>query len=115
MSGTKKSRGDNDVDVRFLLANERTLLAWVRTGLAIIAGGVAVAFLSAQSTFATIAGMGAVLFGALVSLVGYHRYRMADQAIRVGELPKPGIGSLFVVIGVTCFALCLVVLRDFAR
>src|SRR3954467_12377700 len=30
-------------DYRFVLANERTLLAWLRTGLALVAGGVAVA------------------------------------------------------------------------
>jgi putative membrane protein len=30
-------------DYRFTLANERTLLAWLRTGLALVAGGVAVA------------------------------------------------------------------------
>lgn len=30
-------------DYRFTLANERTFLAWIRTALALIAGGVAVA------------------------------------------------------------------------
>ena len=34
-------------DYRFSLANERTFLAWIRTGLALIAGGLAIAqFLS---------------------------------------------------------------------
>ncbi|MGA9597271.1 MAG: DUF202 domain-containing protein, partial [Acidimicrobiia bacterium] len=32
-------------DPRFSLANERTFLAWIRTGLAFVAGGVAVAAL----------------------------------------------------------------------
>ena len=32
----------HDPDYRFTLANERTLLAWLRTSLALIAAGVAV-------------------------------------------------------------------------
>ena len=32
--------GELDVDARFLLANERTLLAWVRTSLTLLAAGV---------------------------------------------------------------------------
>ena len=34
-----------DPDYRFTLANERTILAWVRTGLALLAGAVALASL----------------------------------------------------------------------
>ena len=35
----------NDPDYRFTLANERTFLAWLRTGLALLAGAVALASL----------------------------------------------------------------------
>ncbi|MGJ6123321.1 DUF202 domain-containing protein [Mycolicibacterium sp. Y3] len=35
----------SDPDYRFTLANERTFLAWVRTGLALLAGAVALASL----------------------------------------------------------------------
>ena len=34
-------RHGSEPDVRFTLANERTFLAWIRTALALIAGGVA--------------------------------------------------------------------------
>jgi uncharacterized membrane protein YidH (DUF202 family) len=33
---------DKEPDYRFTLANERTFLAWTRTALALLAGGVAV-------------------------------------------------------------------------
>ena len=34
--------GQEEPDYRFTLANERTFLAWIRTALALIAGGIAV-------------------------------------------------------------------------
>jgi putative membrane protein len=36
---------EQEPDYRFTLANERTFLAWIRTALALIAGGVAVVHL----------------------------------------------------------------------
>jgi putative membrane protein len=34
--------GGTEPDPRFTLANERTFLAWIRTSLALLAGGIAV-------------------------------------------------------------------------
>ena len=108
----KKSREQLDVDVRFLLANERTLLAWVRTGLTLIAGGVAVAFVATDSRYGTIAGLGAIVFGGMLNLVGYIRYREADKAIRHGTLPPEGMGEIFVVAGVILFAIMLIAIKE---
>jgi uncharacterized membrane protein YidH (DUF202 family) len=36
----KKTPAQLDIDIRFLLANDRTLLAWIRTSLAVLAGGL---------------------------------------------------------------------------
>lgn len=107
----KKAKNDLDIDVRFLLANERTLLAWVRTGLTLIAGGVAVAFIATDSGYGTLAGVGAIGFGGILAVIGYIRYQVADHAIRNGVLPPTGISSLLVVIAVVLFALLLVILR----
>lgn len=108
----KKPANELDVDVRFLLANERTLLAWVRTGLTLIAGGVAVAFISTDSGYGAIAGVGAIGFGGLLALIGYIRYNVADAAIRSGKLPPQGVGSIIVVAGVVIFAIFLVIARE---
>lgn len=108
----KKTQAELDVDVRFLLANERTLLAWIRTGLAIIAGGVAVSFVSTHTLFGMMTGIGAIVFGGLLCLVGYYRYRVADQAIRNGELPSTNLGEMVVVVGVIAFAAALIVIRS---
>jgi putative membrane protein len=114
MSMFKKTKSKNglDVDIRFLLANERTLLAWVRTGLTLIAGGVAVAFISSDSKYGTIAGLGAIAFGGLLAMIGYTRYRYADAAIRAGTLPATGVGGLLVVVGVVVFATVLLLVRE---
>lgn len=108
----KKPKNDLDVDIRFLLANERTLLAWVRTGLTLIAGGVAVAFVATDSGYGTVAGIGAISFGGALALIGYVRYRLADAAIRAGVLPATGIGGILVVAGVVAFSVLLVLAKQ---
>ncbi len=95
-----------DVDARFLLANERTLLAWVRTSLAIEAGGVA---LSAVHKYHGYLGGVVLLLGALVALIGYHRFKAADKAIRAHKLPPSGTGPTIQVVMVVGIAagLCI--------
>lgn len=87
--GDGVDRAEPEVDVRVLLANERTLLAWLRTALALVAGGVAV-FELGNSTDARLA-IGTVLtaVGAAAALVGLRRYRSTDAAVRRGEAPVP--------------------------
>ena len=109
----RKPKNDLDVDVRFLLANERTLLAWVRTGLTLIAGGVAVAFVATDTRYGTVAGIGAIIFGGLLAIIGYIRYQVTDAAIRKGILPPTGIASIFVVGGVIAFTILLVLAKEF--
>lgn len=75
-----------DPDVRFLLANERTLLAWIRTAIAVIAGGVALMQFGGGSVH-TVIGISAIVLGAALASIGYIRFKGADKAIRRGELP----------------------------
>lgn len=107
----KKTVQKTKPDIQFILANERTLLAWIRTGLTLIAGGVAVAFLASNVQFGVIVGLAAIVAGGFISMVGYWKYKSADTAVRRGRLPKPGSGELAVVVGVSLFAAVLVVVR----
>lgn len=103
-----------DVDVRFLLANERTLLAWLRTALGLIAGGIALLHFN-DGTSSDYVGMMVTLLGAATSAIGYRRFRQADRAIRQGVLPKAGHGPDLQVAGVITFAVILVLLEVFSR
>ncbi len=99
-------------DYRFTLANERTLLAWLRTGLALVAGGVAVATyapdLGARWASAAVAlALVAVGLGAAVG--GYLRWRRYEAAIAADEqLPRSrlaagvvaAVGAVVVVVAV---------------
>jgi putative membrane protein len=72
--------GGREPDYRFSLANERTLLAWVRTALALDAAGLGVV------RFAP------VLLGALAAWSGYRRFVAAGRAIRAGA-PLPAASA----------------------
>ena len=102
----KNSSDQLDVDVRFLLANERTLLAWIRTSLAIIAGGVALATVHKHHQYI---GIIILLLGAGSALIGYHRYHVADRSIRRHHLPPSGNGPRLQVIGIVVITIALAI------
>jgi putative membrane protein len=67
-------------DYRFSLANERTFLAWIRTGLALMAGGLACAqFLPPLA----IAHLREIIAAALLALGGLVAVRAVDHWARI--------------------------------
>ena len=82
--------GRLDPDARFLLANERTLLAWVRTSITLQAGGIATLQFADVGDLTTGIGLAAVVLGIVAAAAGRRRYRDADRAIRRGDLPATG-------------------------
>jgi putative membrane protein len=93
-------------DYRFTLANERTFLAWIRTGLALIAGGLACAqFLPALPIqhLREVIAIGLLVLGAVVALRAVDHWARTERAMRLGqELPPskfPAILALAVAAG----------------
>jgi putative membrane protein len=93
-------------DVRFSLANERTLLAYQRTAIGLIAAAVAVVhFLDNEVVALLLAGI-LLISGGVAAVGGYERYRSADRAIRDGHALPAGQTPVLITLGLV---LCLVV------
>jgi putative membrane protein len=93
-------------DYRFSLANERTFLAWIRTGLALVGGGLAAAqFLPPLPIRYLREGLAItlLLLGAAVSVRAVDRWVRSERAIRLGrDLPAsrfPAVLGLVVGLG----------------
>ena len=81
-----------DPDYRFTLANERTFLAWIRTALALLAGGVAVIKLVPSFSLAGgrhLLGIPLVLLSLVLSLSAYRHWALGERAMRLNRpLPR---------------------------
>lgn len=101
---TRKLFPDGDEpDPRFTLANERTFLAWIRTGLALLGGGIALeAFaLDIPTVVRTPAAVVLVLTALLISATSILRWRSVELAMRRRHpLPAPTL-TLVLTLGLT--------------
>ena len=83
-------------DPRYSLANERTFLAWIRTSLTLLGGGVAIeAF--AGDAFGVVArrglALGLVCLGMVLAAVSCYRWVSLERAMRQGRpLPLNPVG-----------------------
>lgn len=79
-------------DYRFSLANERTFLAWIRTALALLAGGILLDQFSVklQPHFVVLLlAIALASLAALLCLLAYVRWRANEIAMRHAR-PLPG-------------------------
>jgi putative membrane protein len=75
-----------DPDYRFSLANERTFLAWIRTSLALLAGGVAVVQIVPSFDIPGarhILGIPLVLLSIAVAATSYRHWADSERALRL--------------------------------
>lgn len=97
-------------DYRYSLANERTFLAWIRTGLGLIAGGVAVeqfATLS-QGWIEKVVGVIGVLLGGILAGWALQHWRRVQRAIERDEPLPPQPAAPLISVGIVVIAALLV-------
>lgn len=101
-------RVGDEPDPRFTLANERTLLAWLRTALALVAAGVAIVALSELITPAWLVDVAASLAfvgGGLAASLGYLQWQRVERALRCHEPLPAGVGAVVVLATIVGLAL----------
>lgn len=94
--------GGHEPDPRFSLANERTFLAWIRSGLALTAGGVALeAFsLDIQPGFRLAASVLLLLAGLIAYLEAWTGWKQTERAMRHAQpLPHSRMSLPLAVVG----------------
>jgi putative membrane protein len=107
----------SEPDYRMSLAAERTYLAYVRTGLALMAAGVAVAGAlpdAGREVLRRAVGLLLVLIAGLLLASARRRWQAVDMAMRRGQpLPRSRVidllGYVLAVVAVAAIVLVLVV------
>jgi putative membrane protein len=100
-------------DPRFTFANERTFLAWNRTALALIAGGLAAAQLLNIGVSGTrlMIGLPFIALGAALAIGGFVRWRANEVAIRTpAPLSRSRLAPALLGVGAAAIALLALVL-----
>lgn len=100
----------SDPDARFTLANERTFLAWTRTSLALIAGGVAleVLGLDLHPTLRVTASLLLIVAGTVVPILSWFEWMATERALRRAQpLPRSPLGLVVAAVVVVVGALVL--------
>ncbi|MFJ4046273.1 YidH family protein [Microbacterium sp. NPDC089987] len=87
-------------DVRFSLANERTFLAWTRTALALMAGGVALEALALDlyAPLRLAASLVLIVTGIVLPVIAWFEWARVERRMREGRpLPHPPTGIVLAV------------------
>lgn len=117
MAGSGRRRGErlHDVgeepDYRYSLANERTFLSWIRTSLALMAGGVAVVQLAPNlgpHSVRLALGVALIVIAGALAGASHRRWSTRERAMRLDEaLPR---SRLTMLLGFSLTAVAVVLL-----
>ena len=101
--GAGHAAEDDEPDVRFTYANERTFLAWNRTALALIATRVAATQLLPKLQVEwgrRLLGLPLIALGAIVAAESLRQWRANQRAMRRGDPLPRSLMPLILTIGI---------------
>lgn len=88
----------DEPDYRFTLANERTFLAWIRTALALAAGGLAAVSLLDDVTLGESLGVLLLAMSFVTAASAYRRWALNERSMRLHEpLPTSRLPMLMAI------------------
>jgi len=96
---------EREPDARFTLANERTLLAYQRSAIGLMAAAIAVAHFFGDDALVIVLALVLLATGAFAAVGGYLRYRQVDEALREGRPIGSGSAAHLVSVAVL---LCMI-------
>jgi putative membrane protein len=101
----------DEIDYRFTLANERTFLAWIRTALALVAGGVAAAKALDfdREVWRWVIAAPPIVAGAVLALDARARWRRYENAMRAQRPLPAGRGIQLIGAAVAVYAVVALV------
>jgi len=93
------------VDYRFSLANERTFLSWIRTALALLAGGIAAAKALdfEHETWRWLVAAPPIVAGAVLAAEAPLRWRKYERAMGEGRPLPVGRGMAALGLGLAAY------------
>ena len=110
--GDPRDHGD-DPDYRFTLANERTFLAWIRTALALAAGGLAAVTILDDFPGEEVLGLGLLTLSFVTAATSYRRWAVIEKAMRLSQPLPPSKLPLLMGIGVGLVSVVAAILFAF--
>ena len=100
-----------EVDYRYSLANERTYLAWVRTGMVLIAGGIAIRIFiidAGASPLLSVSAIGFAILGGILTITSYLHWQDVQRRMEQGEPLPTQRGPLILTIGMVVLTVIVI-------
>ena len=107
--GDPRSVGE-DPDYRFTMANERTFLAWIRTALALAAGGLGAVTVLDDFPGEEVLGIGLLTIAFVTAATSYRRWALNERAMRLEEPLPPSRMPMLLATAVALTAVVAAVL-----